>query len=110
MTGTTASLIPLVALNPEQQYWWGCLGSFIIMAFKGFEYGLELKRDALWPDLSFRTCLLCGFWLVFPFVSGAVSLALEPHHRLIALFEGASAPALFFFVAKELPVLKGKQG
>jgi len=48
--------------------------------------------------------LLSGVWLAFPFFSGFIGRICDPHHRLIAVFEGASAPALFFLIAKDFPL------
>jgi hypothetical protein len=40
---------------------------------------------------------------ILPILSGWLTRALGPHHRLIALYEGASAPALFCLLAKDVP-------
>jgi hypothetical protein len=64
----------------------------------------SLPPDAHWPNASFKTCLLCGVWFVFPFVSGLVSRTLKPHQPLMAIYEGASAPALLFMIAKDFPL------
>src|SRR6266550_8061394 len=80
-------------LNSNQKFWWGFLGGCIVVLFRLWFYAGELTPDAPWPHFGFRTLLLCGLRFVFPFVSGFVSRACEPHHRLIAVFEGASAPA-----------------
>jgi len=89
---------PLTANN---QFWWGVVGGGVIIVFRLLTFANSLPLDAPWPDPTFRTCLLSVLWLVFPFVSGFISRVCDPHHPLIAVFEGASAPALFFAIAKD---------
>jgi hypothetical protein len=88
-------------LSSKAQFWWGFFGGWIIVAFRLYLYASVLPINAPWPNLCFKTCVQCGFWLLFPVISGFLSRVCEPHHRLIAVFEGASAPALFLFLAKD---------
>jgi hypothetical protein len=76
----------------------------MIVGFRAWIYANSLSPDAPWPNLSFKTCLLCGLWVGLPLVSGLTSRICDPHHRFIAVFEGASAPALFFTIAKDFPL------
>ena len=76
----------------------------MIIAFRMLRYANALTPDEPWPSSSFKTCLVCGLWVLFPFVSGFVSRVCEPHHRLIAVFEGASAPALFLVMSEHFPL------
>src|ERR1022692_2992922 len=96
-------LFPLVPLSPEQQFLWGVLGGFVVLAFKMLAYANRISPATCWPHLSFRSFLLCAVWLALLGVSGLLCIALEPHQRLIAVFEGASAPALFYFIASHSP-------
>ena len=59
------------------------------------------ERTRLNRFKDFKPCSLCVFWGLVPILSGFLSLALEPHHPLIAIFEGMSAHALFLTLAKE---------
>jgi hypothetical protein len=91
------------SLNPAKQVWWGFLGGCLVLGFRLWIYANALSAESAWPSVTFRTLLLFLLWCAFPFVSGLISRALDPHHRLHAIFEGASAPALFFAIAKDLP-------
>jgi len=88
-------------LNANCQFWWGFFGGWIVVLGRLWFYASSLTPDAPWPSIGFRTCLLCVFSLAFPIVSGLVSRVCEPHHRLIAVFEGAAAPALFIEIARD---------
>lgn len=88
-------------VTAKQRFWWGVLGGAIVIVFRLLTFANSLPMDAPWPDPTFRNCLLCLLWLIFPFVSGVISRVCDPHHPLIAVFEGASAPALFFAIAKD---------
>ncbi len=91
-------------VTPKEQFWWGFVGGCLILGFRLWNYANALPPDAPWPNANFRTCLLSGVWLAFPFFSGFIGRICDPHHRLIAVFEGASAPALFFLIAKDFPL------
>jgi hypothetical protein len=91
-------------LNAKQQFCWGFFGGCMVLGFRIWIYAKTLPPDAPWPNFGFRTCLFCGLWLGFPFVSGLVSRVCDPHHRLIAVFDGVSAPVLFFVMAKDFPL------
>src|SRR5664279_3115974 len=82
-------------LNPKHQFWWGFFGGCMVLAFRLLDYANTLPPEAPWPSAGFRTCILCALWLAFPFIFGLISRVCDPHHPLIAVFEGASAPALF---------------
>jgi len=88
-------------LNGRQQFLWGFFGGWIVVLGRLWFYASSLTPDASWPSIGFKTCLLCGLWLAFPVLSGLVSRVCDPHHRLIAVFEGASAPALFIEIARD---------
>ena len=75
-----------------------------MLLFRLWVYANALAPDNAWPNASFRTCLLFAVWGAFPFASGLVSRVCDPHHRFIAVFDGASGPALFFMVAKDFPL------
>jgi len=81
----------LGTLDPKRQFWWGFFGGALMVMFK------------TWA-LNFKTRLLCGLWVLFPVVSGFVSRMCEPHHPLIAVYEGASAPVIFFVMARSMPM------
>src|SRR6266516_601752 len=87
-------------LTTKQQFWLGCVGGGLVVLFRLWSFANALSPDAPWPGLTFRNCLLCFLWLLFPLVSGFISRVCDPRHPLIAVFEGASAPALFFAIAK----------
>jgi hypothetical protein len=91
-------------LDARQQFRWGALGGCIIVFYRLWFYANKFPADAPWPHPSFKTCLLCGLWVALPLLSGLVSRACDPHHRLIAVFDGASAPALFIAMAKDFPL------
>jgi hypothetical protein len=91
-------------LTPRQQYWWGALGGLVILVYRLWFFAKNLPPDAPWPNPTFRIFLVCGLWVVLPFISGFISRICHPHHRLIAVFEGASAPALFIAMAKDFPL------
>jgi hypothetical protein len=91
-------------LSSKQQFWWGFAGGCLVLLFRLWVYANALAPDNAWPNASFRTCLLFAVWGAFPFASGLVSRICDPHHRFIAVFEGASGPALFFMVAKDFPL------
>src|SRR6266487_1628226 len=94
---------PQHPLTSKEQFRWGCFGGVLILIFKVWTYANTLPADSPWPSLSFRTCLICGVWLVFPLLSGLMARICDPHHRFIATFDGASAPALFLLIAKDFP-------
>jgi len=75
----------------------------MLLLFRLWSYANGLSADAHCA-LNFRACILCVVWVVLPFVSGFVSRTCDPHHRLLAVFEGMSAPALFFEVATHFPL------
>jgi hypothetical protein len=89
-------------LTSNQQFWWGALGGFIIVAFKLWFYTQTLTPDAPWPRVTFRTFLLTAFSVLFPLAAGFLSRACNPAYPLMAVFEGASTPALFLLLAKDL--------
>jgi hypothetical protein len=91
-------------LNAVCQFWWGFFGGFMVFAFRVWIYANALAPDTPWPNACFRTCLLCGVWFAFPFISGLVGRVCDPHYRLLAVFEGASAPALFLAIARDFPL------
>jgi hypothetical protein len=91
-------------LAPSQQFWWGFLGGLLVLGFRTWVYVKSLPAGGPSPPADFRTCALCCLAIAFPFASGLVSRALGPHHRLNALFEGASAPAMFFLAARDFPL------
>ena len=88
-------------LNPKQQFWWGFFGGVMVVSFRLYLHANSLSENSPWPNPSFKMCIQCGFWLLFPLISGLLSRVCEPHHKLIAVFEGASAPALFMFIVKD---------
>lgn len=102
--GPHAAFYSAPALTPKQQFWWGFLGGCLVLAFRVWTYANGLASNAPCPDLNFRTCLLGAVWIAFPFMSGLLSRVCEPHHPLIAVFEGVSAPALFSFIASDFPL------
>jgi hypothetical protein len=91
-------------VNANQQFWWGLLGGCTVALWRLWFYASDLTPDAPWPHASFRTCLFCFLWFALPFVSGLLSRVCEPRHRLMAVFEGATAPALFIAVARDFPL------
>jgi hypothetical protein len=103
MTKQTGKWKAFSPLQPKEQFWWGFFGGCMVLAFRLWAYANSLTPDAPWPNPCFRTFLLCGVWFAFPIVAGLLSRVCDPHHRLIAVFEGASAPALFFFIASHSP-------
>ena len=92
------------SLTPRQQFWWGTLGGLVILFLKALDYAKSLPLDAPWPTWGFKSCLLGIVWIAFPFVSGSLSRMKDPHHRLIAAFEGASVSALFIVLAHDIPL------
>ena len=91
-------------LDAKQQFWWGFFGGFMVLLFKIWTFANVSAPDMPYPNGSFRTLLLSGVWLVFPFVSGLVSRVFEPHSRLHAGIEGAAAPTLFLAIARDFPL------
>jgi len=92
------------SLSPRQQFWWGFFGGFMLLMFRIWTFANISPPEAPYPNACFRTLLLTGVWLAFPFVSGLVSRAFEPHSRLHAIIEGAAAPTLFLAIAKDFPL------
>jgi len=76
----------------------------LMVMFKTWAYADGLSSFSFGPPLNFKTRLLCGLWVLFPVVSGFVSRMCEPHHPLIAVYEGASAPVIFFVMARSMPM------
>jgi len=93
----------LEQLSPKEQFWWGFLGGCLVLGFRLYIFTSTLTDATPWPSVGFRTVLLCVLSLAFPIASGFLSLALGPHYRLAAVFEGASVPALFFWAAEHFP-------
>jgi hypothetical protein len=92
-------------LSPWQRFGWGFLGGLIIVVFRLLAYAHGLPEDVRWGLLlAPKHLLVAGCWCAFPFFSGWLSFACEAHHRFIALYEGASLPALFLVIAKGLVV------
>ena len=81
----------------------GLFGGVIIVIFHFYIYASGLSVGTAWPTACFKNVLLGGFWMLFPLISGLLSRICEPHHRLIAVYEGASAPALFLVMAHAFP-------
>jgi len=87
-------------LTPKEQFWWGLFGGCMIVAFKAFFYASALSEYTPWPCFCFKHFILCAVWFTLPLTSGLVSRVCEPHHSLIAVFEGASAPMFFMVIAQ----------
>jgi hypothetical protein len=82
------------------QFWWGFFGGFIVVAYRLYAYVTRLADNAPWPHLKFKTCLLLGWWLVFPVCSGFLSIVCEPHAPLIAVFEGRLRLHCFYYMQR----------
>jgi hypothetical protein len=88
-------------LTPKAQFWYGLVGGWFIILYHIHAYANSLTAISPFPPLCFKSCLQCLFWLCLPTLSGLLSRICEPHHRLVAVFEGASLPTLFLFIAKD---------
>lgn len=86
------------------QFSWGLFGGCIMVGYRVYAFAIKLTDDSPWPRLTFKKCLLLGWWVGFPIVSGFLSMVCDPHSPLMAVFEGASAPALFLLLAKDFRV------
>jgi len=86
------------------QFLWGLFGGCIMAGYRVYAYAIKLTDDSPWPRLTFKKCLLLGWWGFFPIASGFLSVVCDPHSPLMAVFEGASAPALFLLLAKDFRV------
>jgi hypothetical protein len=75
-----------------------------VLLFRLWLYANSLAPNDAWPTPNYRLCLLCAVWGAFPFASGLVSRICDPHHPFLAVFEGASGPALFLMVARDFPL------
>jgi hypothetical protein len=102
-SSATAQVSHVTPINPKCQFWWGFFGGAMLMFFRGVVYVMSLPADSPWPTLNFRTCMVFIFAIVVPIISGLMSRLCEPHNRFLAAFEGASAPAIFLLMAKDLP-------
>jgi len=86
------------------QFLWGLFGGCIMVGYRVYTFAIKLTDDSPWPRLTFKKCLLFAWWAGFPITSGFLSMVCEPHSPLMAVFEGASAPALFLLLAKDFRV------
>ena len=95
-----------VGLTVWGQFGWGSFGGAMISIFTIVKYAQSLPDGAMWPKWSFKTCV--GFCLLalLPPIAGLVSIMCASHYPLLAAFEGASAPMLFFFVAEHCGFVK----
>jgi len=91
-------------LSGKQKFLWGFFGGVLVSFFRLWIWINHLPTDAGCPHFGFRQILLCCVWICFPFISGLISRILEPNDRLHAVFEGASAPALFLLIAQSFPL------
>jgi hypothetical protein len=87
------------SMTTWEMFWFGCLGGCFIVAFKLWFYVNNLPPGAPWPRWTFKTAACAGLALAFPIAAGFLSMVCEPHQKLIAVFEGASAPTLFLVLA-----------
>jgi hypothetical protein len=90
-----AAVSGLTALD---QAIYGALGGAIVMISKVRGYLLALNPGGL-KDIPFRDRCLAVCWVFFPIASAALARAAEEHTVLLAMFEGASLPSLFFTFA-----------
>ena len=89
------------------QFGWGAFGGAMVVLFAAVDYAASLHSNAPWPNpRHFKAFLILIVWLAFPVVSGFASELAEPHSRLLAAFEGACLPSLFYIIAKHTPFLK----
>lgn len=86
-------------MNEKERFAWGFFGGFMVVFFRTYLFAC-LHGASAWQVSPVQTVLICVFWLLFPIVSGFLSIACEPHTRLHAIYEGASAPAIFLIVAE----------
>jgi hypothetical protein len=87
-----------------ETFWFGSVGGCFIVAFKLWFYVNNLPSTAPWPRWTFKTAVCLTLAMVFPMAAGFLSLVCEPHQKLIAVFEGASAPALFLLLAEHFHI------
>jgi|ERR1051326_3531054 hypothetical protein len=87
-------------LKPWEQFLWGCLGGVVLVGSQFLIFIAKRSEAAVLAGITREQALLAS--LVIIAMSGIISRACSPHHRFVALWEGASGPALFILVAKEL--------
>jgi len=96
----------IFTLTSQGQFWWGFFGGAMVVIFRMANYARSLPESTLWPRWSFKNLVFCCVLVSLPVISGLVSIMCAPHYPFLAAFEGASAPAIFYFVAKHCPFIQ----
>lgn len=88
-------------LRAVERFTWGFLGgcSVLLIRFAIYVAGLPLNAEC--PRLTYRLCLCCVLWFLYPLTSGLVCLARNPQDRFRAMLQGAAWPALFCVIAEQ---------
>jgi hypothetical protein len=87
-------------LTIVEQALFGATGGALVALGHWHAHLQRLSKGAS-PPTRFLFWSSIFFWAAFIPISAVASLACKPHSELLAMYEGASVPALLFVIARE---------
>jgi hypothetical protein len=85
-------------LTPQEQWLYGLFGGGLIALSQFILYAFNLPNDAC-PPRGYKCWMMIIAWALFVLSAGLITYICDPHIKFVAVYEGASTPALFFLVA-----------